>query len=387
MVRKLTVFVVVCAGVMLAQGPPTYSGGGGGGGTPCTTTANSLQYDNAGAFGCVTDWTASATTLTAATAGILDASAATGAAAVKLPAVLGGTQLSGTSTANLSAPIVIQNTNSTNNNTSITMGVTSPGTSTGQTTLNVNCATTQGDCLDVGTGGTWASGVLSGQTNVFNVKPTGAVTGLSYTANGTTAFFVDYAQGSTSASVAPCNTANSICEQAPTAVTSYLVNKPGVATNGIITNNVASAVDTQGFSGDANHSATVSWSTATSVSSTSLCSTTFCPAGTYRVSAYIDVTTACTTTGSYVVNLIWTDDTTVSKTSVMPLVGLGVTPTFGPTAITATLVPTSTTDFGTGSFILRSTGTTSINYSTTAGACATGGPGVGKLYFTVEPIQ
>jgi hypothetical protein len=50
-------------------------------------------------------------------------------------------------------------------------------------------------------------------------------------------------------------------------------------------------------------------------------------------------------------------------------------------------VPTSTTDFGTGSFILRSTGTTSINYSTTAGACGTGGPGVGKLYLTVEPIQ
>jgi hypothetical protein len=50
-------------------------------------------------------------------------------------------------------------------------------------------------------------------------------------------------------------------------------------------------------------------------------------------------------------------------------------------------VPTSTTDFGTASFILRSTGTTSINYSTTAGACGTGGPGVGKLYLTVEPIQ
>lgn len=40
--------------VVTAQiGPP---GGGGGGGTPCTTTANSLQYNNSGAFGCATEW-------------------------------------------------------------------------------------------------------------------------------------------------------------------------------------------------------------------------------------------------------------------------------------------------------------------------------------------
>src|SRR5271156_1670007 len=45
----------------------------GGGGTPCTTTASSLQYDAAGAFGCVADWTANATTtVTVAAGGILD---------------------------------------------------------------------------------------------------------------------------------------------------------------------------------------------------------------------------------------------------------------------------------------------------------------------------
>lgn len=293
----------------------------------------------------------------------------------------------GVSAANLTAPWVFQNTNSTNNNTSITLGITSPGTSTGQTTLNINGATTGGDLTDWGTGGTWASGVLSGQTNVAKVGITGAFTGLNFTSAGTTAGFIDLPQGPTSAGVAPCNTANSHCIQAGTATTAGVETDAPALAQGIPTRTGTSSAVTDGYSGDANHSATVSWSTATSIGSTSLCSSANCPVGTYRVSVYEDVTTACTTTGSYVVNLIWTDDSAVSKTSVIPLAGLGMTSTFGPTALTGTLVPTSTTDFGIGSFILRSTGTTSINYSTTAGACATGGPGVGKLYFTVEPIQ
>jgi fibronectin-binding autotransporter adhesin len=128
----------------------------------------------------------------------------------------------GVSTANLTAPWVFQNTNSSNNNTSVTVGITSPGTSTGQTTLNVNGATTGGDLTDWGTGGTWTSGVLSGQTNVAKVGITGAFTGLSFTSNGTTAGFVDLPQGSTSSGVAPCNAATSICIQAPTSVTSQI---------------------------------------------------------------------------------------------------------------------------------------------------------------------
>ena len=140
-----------------------------------------------------TDWSASATTLTSAAAGTLNMSASTGAPSIQLPAVVGGTILAGTSTANLSAPVVIQNTNSSNNNTSITMGVSSPGTSTGQTTLNVNCATTQGNCLEAGTGGTWTAGVLSGQTKVFQVLPTGQTTlgtGPTVAGSPTSAFII-----------------------------------------------------------------------------------------------------------------------------------------------------------------------------------------------------
>jgi hypothetical protein len=51
---------------------------------------------------------------------------------------------------------------------------------------------------------------------------TGGITSPVFTANGTTAGFIDFPQGTTSAAVAPCNTANSLCFQAPTSVTSQL---------------------------------------------------------------------------------------------------------------------------------------------------------------------
>ncbi len=80
----------------------------------------------------------------------------------------------GVATANLTAPRVFLNTNSSNNNTSIGLGISTPGTSTGQTTLNVNGAATGGDLIDAGTGGTWTAGVLSGQTIVHSITITGA---------------------------------------------------------------------------------------------------------------------------------------------------------------------------------------------------------------------
>lgn len=58
---------------------------------------------------------------------------------------------------------------------------------------------------------------------------TGGILAPSFTANGSTAGFIDFPQGSTSSAVAPCTAANSICWQAPAAVTSYLLNLPGTA--------------------------------------------------------------------------------------------------------------------------------------------------------------
>lgn len=144
-------------------------------GEPCTTTALSLQFNNAGALGCVTPFTFASNTITAAAAGIFDMSAATGAPALKFPAVIGGTILAGTSTAALSAPAVFQNTNSSNNNTSIGLGVTVPGTSTGQIGLSVNAAPTSAAIQEWTTGATWTNGVQSGKTVVANMLPSGAL--------------------------------------------------------------------------------------------------------------------------------------------------------------------------------------------------------------------
>jgi len=51
---------------------------------------------------------------------------------------------------------------------------------------------------------------------------TGGYVSPIFTANGTTAGFIDFPQGTTSSAVAPCNVANSICLQSPTSVTSQL---------------------------------------------------------------------------------------------------------------------------------------------------------------------
>src|ERR1035441_95495 len=53
-------FIIGLSASALAQFSPP-SGGGGGSSTPCTVTAGSLQYNNSGAFGCVTDWTTGGT--------------------------------------------------------------------------------------------------------------------------------------------------------------------------------------------------------------------------------------------------------------------------------------------------------------------------------------
>jgi hypothetical protein len=168
----------------------------------CVTSSTTCTLTDAGFL--ATNVVRKDTTNAGAAAMTLDMHASTSAPSVQLPNVAGGTILAGTSTANLSAPIVIQNTNSSNNNTSITMGITAPGTSTGQTVLNVNGASTGGDLFDAGTGGTWASGVLSGQTIQVAVTPTGQIktgTAPTVTTPGT-GFYVFGTEGTEPASIA-----------------------------------------------------------------------------------------------------------------------------------------------------------------------------------------
>lgn len=132
----------------------------------------------------------------------------------------------------------------------------------------------------------------------------------------------------------------------------------------------------------------------TSIGATSLCSTTLCPAGDYEINVFIDVTTACTTTGGYIVWFGWTDDqgakTGSSTTTYLSGGGLGVTPSTASAG--ASLALASTNNFMTGKFYLHTTGAAtgglgSINYGTTATACGTGGPAVGKMYLTVVRVR
>jgi hypothetical protein len=86
----------------------------------------------------------------------------------------------------------------------------------------------------------------------------------------------------------------------------------------------------------------------------------------------------------------YTDDagakTGSSTTTFFALNGLGVTQATGSLALA------STSNYGQASFILHSTGAATgglgaINYGTTATACGTGGPMVGKMFLTVLPIS
>jgi len=72
------------------------------------------------------------------------------------------------------------------------------------------------------------SSVTDNATNVTTTDAGGYVAPV-FVANGATAGFIDFPQGSTSAAVAPCNVATSICRQAPAAVTSYVLNLAGAA--------------------------------------------------------------------------------------------------------------------------------------------------------------
>lgn len=126
-------------------------------------------------------------------------------------------------------------------NNSITLAGTDSTTMTFPTTSATIART---DAANTFTGhqtieGVTSTGAIGTGKFVFDTSPTlvtpvlGVASATTLTTTGTTAGFVDYPQGTTSAAVAPCNTATSICVQAPTAVTSYLVNLPGAAANGI----------------------------------------------------------------------------------------------------------------------------------------------------------
>lgn len=182
----------------------------GGSGSPCVTTALSLQYNNAGAFGCVTEWTYdSAThTVTLGAAGIFDPTAGT----VKVPGTNG--QLLFNNNGNLGAedPVVSQPTASLLNaqvvgniasaaadsgnpvKTGCVFNTTQPTVTTGQ---RVDCQASARGELFIAKGisgfsidNTSFAATQSGTWNINNISgtvslPTGAATAAKQPALGT----------------------------------------------------------------------------------------------------------------------------------------------------------------------------------------------------------
>jgi hypothetical protein len=346
-----------------------------GGGTPCTTTANSLQYDNGGAFGCVTDFTASATTLTAAAGGILNMGSATGTAALVVPS-------NSSNTASAAGALDFDTTNKNFH-----------GYVNGADSIFANFASAPTNNVlpkaVVASGNTLLGNSLASDSGTtFSYTGAGGLSSAAFTATGTTAGFVDYPQGSTSSAVAPCNTATSICEQAPTAVTSYLVTKPGAAGTGIRINVNASNVVTQSFTGSfgaLDKTAQTAAITGTNVLCAATAGTACGQAGQYRITYnFWGSGTACSsvTAGSVGLNFTWTDEQGNAHSTVSaPLYDQKA----AATGILFNFNTALTTESASGVMVISTNGT-AIDYNTTYTACTTG-TGAYNVRLTTEQLQ
>jgi hypothetical protein len=175
------------------------------------------------------------------------------------------------------------------------------------------------------------------------------------------------------------STSGSVTHQVAAAAGSAIYIEASTSASGVIEGANSAGTITQGISGDANHSATVTIGSGTSIGLTSLCTTTFCAGGVYQITFYLDITTVCGTSGSYTVFLTWTDDTASKSAFTVPLAGTGTA--------AGVVTTTALANWGTASMTIRSTGAQPIQYSTTAVACGSAGPMVGKLYMSVLQLQ
>lgn len=256
-------------------------------------------------------------------------------------------------------------------------------------TCTTNAAALTNNVLVKGAVGqaTQTSSVTDNGTTVTTTD-TGGYVGPSFTANGLTAGFMDYPQGSTSAAVAPCNAATSICEQAPTAVISYLLNKLAGPSSGIKLESNASAVLTETSSGDANHSIHVTAQTATKTIYT------LCPAsaggcnvaGQYRVTWYFNQGgTACgtPTPGQVTFALSWTDNAGAHSAIALPMNDDSSIAVF---TSAFKFAATNATGFASGEFNIWSTGAQPIQVTNTYTGCGVG-TGTWELTASVEQVQ
>ena len=278
----------------------------------------------------------------------------------------------GVSTAALTAPWVFQNTNSTNNNTSITMGITAPGTSTGQTVLNVNGAATGGDLVDLGTGGTWTAGALSGQTIVDAFKISGALA--LGTANCTT--FGTAGPICLGEGTAPTNVASTAAIYSDSTAHELKVATNGSTSFGTLVRAQPGAIS---LTAQAANIVTATLCAA----SAGACNI----AGEYHIHLALHQDgTACTanTTNGVSVQLTWTDsDGTAHSAQTIPLISSASL-----VALTGTMAwpATGVTAYASGDFVIDTNGTI-IQYATTYANCTTGGAAKYAINMAVTRLQ
>jgi hypothetical protein len=118
----------------------------------------------------------------------------------------------------------------------------------------------------------------------------------------------------------------------------------------------------------------------TAIAATNLCAASACGSGLYRVSYYLDSTTACASPGSAAtaLSLAWKDETS-ARTLRVPLSGAGIS---GGNALSLGQVA----NFASGTVSIWSAGNTAITYSTSYTACATGA-GDYAVRIAVEKVQ
>jgi len=339
-------------------------------GTPCTTTANSIQFNSSGVFGCATPFTFSGSTITSASGGIFDMSAASGTAALIVPKHT-------TQTASAAGVIDFDLTNlnyhgNVNGADSIFLNAAAALT----TNVLPKAVIASGNML-------MANSTITDNGTTVTTTASSGVSAKAYAATGSGAGFIALTQG-TAASAGTTN----ITDQAPAAVTSYVNTRSGTAGNGVQVNVNSSNVVTQNFSG--NFGAVAQLSKTALLSTFTVCSATANTACGQPAQYHVHWNfwgsgTACTniTAGSVGLTLTWTDENAVAHTAIpMPMwdqksAALG-------TAFNFNLTPLGT-EGASGDYTFSTNGTV-IQAATTYTPCTTG-TGTYDLRITTELLQ
>ncbi len=170
-----------------------------------------------------------------------------------------------------------------------------------------------------------------------------------------------------------------------TATSPILENQPPLAASGVKGCTNAAGTETCSFSGDSNHSY-FSGTQTSAVTTQTVCSTTYCTAGTYQVLVYVNETgTGCTAVGSGTVKteLNYTNNQSNAVSGAVVPINTTTAGLYG----TGMGLSTTGTQYAQGSYVVNTNGTAAITLSTVLTACTTVGSWSGyQVRAYVTPI-